>query len=309
MRQTNEAPAPRQDPLAGDLVQVSGYIRQAGERIRALRARRGMTRKQLSHDSGVSERYLAKAESGNANVSFILLWRITRGLGVHFLELFPDGPDDASHLRPLLDLVRQLSPDQQTDAYALLHRRFVRSRVVSRGVALIGLRGAGKTRLGTLLAQRCNVPFVRLGEVIERLGGMSLDELFSLGGQQAYRRLEHQALEHVLARFPTAVVEAAGSVVSESRTFNLLLDSYFTVWIKASPAEHMERVLAQGDLRPMRGHKEAMHDLKRILVEREADYRAADYTLDTSGRAVDACLAELVARCEQPLAQESVGLR
>lgn len=297
-KDTGEIVAPMTaDPSSVEDSELDQYIQRIGERIRGIRARRGMIRKHLSKHSGISERYLAQAEAGKANISIALLWRIAQALEVKLINLLPEGEMVESGT-PLLALIRHLTPKEQECAYGLLQKRFTRPQNAVHGVALIGLRGAGKTRLGSLLADDCKVPFVRLGEVIQRQAGMSIGELFSLGGQKAYRRQERQALEYVLAHHPVAVVEAGGSLVSQPDTFNLLLDSYYTVWLKATPEEHMNRTLAQGDLRPMAGNKDALEDLKLILTEREPDYQLANYVLDTSGRKVIDCLLELVTQCE-----------
>ncbi|MEX1065506.1 MAG: helix-turn-helix transcriptional regulator [Aquisalimonadaceae bacterium] len=262
-------------------------------RVRALRARRGMTRKDLSRHSDISERYLAQLENGDANPSIALLLRIAAAMDVDIQELLPSRVNTGLRMTPLLELLQRLRPDEEEAAFSLLVRHFPRHDGPFRGVALVGLRGAGKTTLGAALAEHYSLPFLRLGDVVEQMGGMGLGELFSLGGQKAYRRLERQALQYVLEHYPLAVVEAGGSLVSESETLELLLGSYFTVWVKADPQEHMSRVASQGDLRPMEGNEEAMADLRRILAEREPYYRTANAILNTSGRAVDDCLNEL----------------
>lgn len=273
--------------------ELSRSLAYLSARVRALRARRGMTRKDLSRDSGISERYLAQLENGDANPSVALLLRMAGAMGVDIQELLPTRANHGLRLTPLLELLQRLEPEEEEAAYKLLIHHFPRLHGPFRGVALIGLRGAGKSTLGMKLARRHGLPFLRLGDVVEQLGGMNLGELFSLGGQKAYRRLEGQALRHVLENHPLAVLEAGGSLVSEPRTFELLLGSYFTVWVRASPEEHMNRVVSQGDLRPMEGNEAAMDDLRRILAEREPYYRMANAILDTGGRTVAECLTEL----------------
>ncbi len=275
-------------------------MQQIGARIRAIRARRGMIRKHLSTHSGISERYLAKAEAGQANLSIALLWKLAQALQVQLGDLLPDA--DGAGINPaLLALLRGLSADEQESAFELLRSRFSSAAKKTSGVALIGLRGAGKSHLGSLLAAEFRVPFVRLGQVIEEIAGMNTGELFSLGGQKAYRRTEKQALEQVRQSYPRAVLEVGGSLVSQPETLGLLLESYYTVWVRATPEEHMKRVMAQGDLRPMAGNQQAMEDLQRILDEREPEYRLADYTLDTTGRAALDCLRELAAQSRSRL--------
>jgi len=295
-------PSPDESGVAE--LEFDRYVNAIGKRIRGIRARRGMTRKDLAKHSVISERYLAQAESGKANISIALLWRIAQALQVKLIELLPEDGAEAIH-PPLVTFLRRLPPDQQAAAHIALQERFATPVTRVHGVALIGLRGAGKSRLGELLAEQFGVPFIRIGDVIEEIAGMKIGELFSLGGQKGYRRFEKRALEHVIGHHPVAVVEAGGSIVSQAETLGLLLDSYYTVWIKASPAEHMKRVMAQGDTRPMEGSEQAMEDLVRILAEREPEYRLAHYILDTSGRSILDCCQDLANQCEPYLRTKS----
>lgn len=242
-----------------------GYLRAVGERVRGLRARRGLTRRSLAGDSGVSERYLAQLEAGQGNASLLIIRQLARALGVSPEELIAEGETHAGN-----DAVR-------------------RGRI-----ALIGLRGAGKTTLGTYAAERLGVPFVELDREVERAAGVSLATIFEIYGQDRYRRYERECLEHVLASVPCFVVAAGGSIVSERETFERLLSACFTAWLSAAPAEHMARVIAQGDMRPMAGNREAMQDLQRILAEREPLYRRADVEISTSGKPVDESLDALL---------------
>lgn len=269
------------------------YIMRIGQRINVIRSRRGMIRKDLSKHSGVSERYLAQTETGKANISIALLWRIAHALNVEIADLLPETASGSINTT-LLNLMRNLTNIQQEEGFAVLKKHFSEPAQKGKGVALIGLRGAGKTRLGGILADEFKVPFVRLGSVIEDLAQMEIGELISLGGQNAFRRLEKQALVHVIENHQGSVIEIGGSLVSQSETFNLLLDSFFCIWLKASPQEHMQRVMDQGDLRPMEGNKEALEDLRLILAEREPEYRLADCTLDTTHRNITDCILELV---------------
>lgn len=269
-------------------------IAQIAHRIKDCRVRLGLTRRLLSVHSGISERYLSQIEAGKANISVALLWRITQAMDVDMHEVLPTSSIRGELSSPLFRLIKNLSPKQQDQAAGLLEAHL--SPVPrSRGVALIGLRGAGKSELGNLLGDHSGVPFVDLVQVIEQLSGMEVGELFALGGQSAYRRFEQQALDHVLKSYNKAIVETGGSLVMQHDTYHKLLARYHTVWIKASADEHMQRVIAQGDLRPMRGNaRAAMGDLKRILAERQKEYQAAHFTLDTTGRSVHSCLSELV---------------
>lgn len=273
---------------------LAGLLLYLSERIRGFRAARGMSRKDLARHSAISERYLAQLENGKANPSVEVLWRIAEAMDVDFANLLSQSRKPMLANAALWNLLHGMGPAEQASAHAMLTKQFsARPAGTKQGVALIGLRGAGKTTLGRRAAHTLQLPFVRLGEMIEQLGGMELWEMFSLAGQKTYRRLERQALEHVLQAQPQAVLEAGGSIVSEPATFDLLLGSYFTIWLRASPEEHMQRVAHQGDTRPMQGNHEAMADLNRILREREHDYARADYTLDTRGASVDACAQEL----------------
>lgn len=264
-----------------------------GDRVRIIRARRGIARKQLSSQSDVSERYLAQVESGKANISIVLLHRLARAMMVPVTDLLPSS-DQPNLPKPLMELMQRLEPEQLDEALHLLGQHFEPQRRQRSGIALIGLRGAGKSSLGRCLADAFELPFIGISDVVEQLSGMKPSELIALGGQAAYRPLEREALEYVMAEYPLSVVEAGGSLVSEPDTFQRLLNNYYTVWLKASPDEHMQRVIKQGDMRPMQSSGRAMDDLKRILVEREVDYRKADYALNTSKRSIDECISELI---------------
>jgi XRE family transcriptional regulator, aerobic/anaerobic benzoate catabolism transcriptional regulator len=265
-----------------------GFLRLLGERVRELRARRGMTRKILAKDSGVSERYLAQLEGGQGNVSIVLLRKLAAALDVPLDRLVGDGPEDSPDLVHAVELLRGLRPDQLAQARDMLARGFGAADPVARGrrIALIGLRGAGKTTLGTLLAERLDVPFIELDREIERESGVSLATIFDFYGQAGFRRLERTCLDRVIAEHPRFVLATGGSLVSEPATFERLLAACYTVWLHASPSEHMERVVAQGDMRPMAGNRESMADLQRILAGRTALYERADADVQTGGRSI-----------------------
>lgn len=271
------------------------YLRQLGERVRGHRARRGMTRRILAQASGVSERYLAQLEHGEGNISILLLRQVGQALGLPISELAREGGEQSVELSLLVEFFERLPADKQREVLRAVMDGAGAPQKRERRLALIGLRGAGKSTLGERVARHFAIPFVRLGAEIEKLAGMTVNEIYSLSGQAAYRRLEHRALSQAVGAHARVVIETGGSLVAEPATFGLLLASCFTVWVRTSPEEHMARVVAQGDLRPMADNSDAMADLRRILAEREPFYRKADAILDTSGREIDSCVAELAA--------------
>lgn len=289
--------APPASPAAVDakLVELAQLI---GDNVRRQRARRGMSRKVLAQFSGVSERYLAQLEGGQANASINVLWTLAQAMDTTLASLLdaPRAENPDLHLaRQLLD---SLSAEDQSAAYRLLRLRFAGQAGPSGRIGLIGLRGAGKTTLGKILARHYHVPFIRLTALVEQTAGMDMPEIFIAMGQRGYRRLELNALQQTIAQHPRAVIETGGSIVSEPESFDLLLSSCFTVWLQASPREHMQRVMDQGDTRPIEGHMQrAMDDLQAILDSRGAFYRRADAALDTSGRTVEVCADALIALC------------
>ena len=275
----------------------SAYLRALGERVRETRARRGMTRKLLARDSGVSERYLAQLESGQGNISILLLRQIARALDTPVDALVLEGEAPSVDLVHITEFLRRLPAAELPQARGILIQHFGEvDQEARRGrIALIGLRGAGKSTLGAMLAGRLEVPFLELDRLIEQESGVALSAIFDLYGQSGFRRLERRCLDHVNERYPRFVLATGGSLVSEPATFERLLTMCFTVWLRATPEEHMLRVIAQGDMRPMADNREAMSDLKRILEVREPLYRKADLTIETGGRDVDETLAMVTA--------------
>ncbi len=277
------------------------FLASLGRRVREAREQRGMARKVLSQTANVSERYLAQLEAGEGNASIVLLRRVAGALGVRLTDLLDsDGPVAEQRLiRRFLD---SLPPKRLEEVLRRLTQDFGQDEAVRRKrITLIGLRGAGKTTLGTALAKALRRPLVELDKEIEREAGISLSEVFLLYGQAGYRRIERRCLERMINSQEDVVLTVGGGIVSEPETYNLLLLNCFTVWIKAAPEEHMARVILQGDLRPMAGNEEAMEDLRKILISREPLYGKADAVVDTSGRTVDksfATLRELAAPTE-----------
>jgi XRE family aerobic/anaerobic benzoate catabolism transcriptional regulator len=279
----------------GEAPAEEAYLRRVGERVRLGRARRGMSRKVLSAASGVSERYLADLERGAGNASLLVLRQIAEALGLEVAELVSDRAEQPIDLTLAVHQLERLSAAELVEARRLLAQRFGRADASARGrVALVGLRGAGKTTLGERAAQALGVPFVELDREVERASGMELAEIFATHGQAMYRRLERQCLETVIARYHRAVIATGGSLVTEPATYDLLLSSCFVVWLTAAPQEHMGRVLAQGDLRPMAEGPQAMDDLKAILESRSALYAKADVEVSTSDLSEADALAALL---------------
>jgi XRE family aerobic/anaerobic benzoate catabolism transcriptional regulator len=282
-------------------------LAELGPRVRAWRARRGMTRKQLAADSGLSERFLADVESGKGNVSINSLEAAARALNITIQDLLQDAPRPA--IARLQGLLARLDEHQLDQAYALLASSFGLANVHGREqrIGLVGLRGAGKTTLGAQLAAQRGVPFVELDREIEREAGTSMAEILLLHGQAGYRRYERRALLRIAEEHSEGVVmTTGGSIVSERETFDLLQSHFYCVWVKASPEEHMNRVVAQGDLRPFKAARgeedgdvsraamnEALEDLRRILASREPLYARADAVVDTAARSVKQSLKDL----------------
>lgn len=270
------------------------YLSAVGERVRNVRALRGISRKTLAKDSGVSERYLASLESGRGNVSILLLRKIAQAMGTAVEQLARSSPEPLPDVGLLQQWVSHLGQTEARRALRVLRAEFSGDTIERRKrIALIGLRGAGKSTLGTALAARRGMPFIELDREIETAAGASLSEVFLLYGQAAYRRYERRALDAILARDEAMIIATGGGIVAEAETFDLLLTYCTVIWVKADPEEHMARVVAQGDQRPMQGNREAMHDLRRILDRRDVLYRRADATVDTSGRTVAQSLHSL----------------
>jgi XRE family aerobic/anaerobic benzoate catabolism transcriptional regulator len=237
----------------------TAYLSRLGERVRAWRTEQGMTRKTLSEASGVSERYLAQLESGQGNMSVLLLRKVARAMGVAVDRLVQEDEREPRAAR----------------------------------IALIGLRGAGKSTLGTKLAQAVGAPFVELDREVEKEAGAKLGEVFAMYGQDAFRRFERRALDRVLNQYPRAVIATGGSLVTDPATYQTLLERCLCVWLKTSPEEHMSRVIEQGDMRPFKGRSAALDEIRKLLADRQRLYGRADATVDTSTRSVKQSLAEI----------------
>ena len=270
------------------------YLHRLGERVRTLRHQRGITRKALAQHAKVSERYLAQLEVGRGNISIVLLRRIARAIGLPVAQLVHEGAEPPLDLVLLTQFLERLPPDMLVDARKLVTEHFSSPAEDRRRIALIGLRGGGKSTLGRMLAERLDVPFIELDREIERRSGANLSEIFDMFGQETFRRAEREALDDVLRRHPHFVIATSGSIVTEPGTLELLLASCFTVWVRAEPEEHMKRVMAQGDMRPMANNARAMEDLVSILKSREPLYAKAEAVLATTGKTPEQNLAELL---------------
>lgn len=273
------------------------FLEALGRRVRDKRGQRGMSRKVLARVSGISERYIAQLEGGKGNVSIVLLRRVATAMSAHLDDLVPCA--EASSDWPMFrDLLRTADRDQigrARDALSGERRRGMQSAGGFDGIALIGLRGAGKSTLGRILADCIGWRFIELNKEIERENGLSIAEIIALYGQDGFRRMEQTSLTALLSRNDPIVLATGGGIVSEPLTFDLILSSFHTVWIKAEPEEHMSRVRKQGDLRPMADDRSAMAELRTILKSREPLYSRADAVVDTARLSVAEAAAKLEA--------------
>ena len=275
----------------------TSFLEQLGQRVRTMRALRGMSRKVLAKVSGISERYIAQLEGGKGNVSIVLLRRVSNAMGAHLEDLIPAG-EPAPDWPVIRDLIRKATPSQIAHAKDVLSGQgngaSTQRQMAFAGIALIGLRGAGKSTLGKLLAKKIGWSFVELNKEVEQQNGLSVAEIIALYGQEGFRRMEQAALGQLLARKELMVLATGGGIVSEPLTFDLILSSFYTIWLKAEPQEHMARVRKQGDLRPMADDRSAMAELRTILLSREPLYARASAVVDTAGLTVDTAAARLI---------------
>ena len=280
---------------------MSEYLQQLGVRLREARIRRGLTQDQLAKNCGLSSRFVAKVEVGGGNISVSRLRELARALEVPIESLAAENVPGSPAFEQSTNFLKKLPPADLDNAHRLLLERFsgAPSALRSSRIALTGLRGAGKSALGSLLAQRLQCPFIELDRQIEHDTGLTLSIIFDLYGQPGYRRMERIALDRVLERHRRFVLATGGGIVSDPGNYNRLLSTCFTIWLRAKPEDYMARVLKQGDRRPMAQSRQAMRDLRRILNSREALYRQADAVIDTSGQSIKNCVYTLVRLARQ----------
>lgn len=283
----------------------SPFLEALGERVRTLRSRQGMTRRSVALAADVSERHLANLEYGTGNVSVLVLLQVAQALQCSLAELLGDVTTSSPEWLLIRELLGKRSEADLRRARVQLSEMFGEggnAQERKNRIALIGLRGAGKTALGQRLADDMGFPFIELSREIEQFAGCQISEIHNLYGANAYRRYERRALEEAIQIYPEVVIATPGGLVSDSANFNLLLSHCTTVWLQADAADHMGRVAAQGDMRPMAASREAMEDLKRILEGRSAFYSKADLTINTSTRTEDQAFAALRSAVRQHLA-------
>lgn len=268
------------------------YIAAVGLRVRELREQQGLSRRRLSEVSGVSQRYLAQLETGAGNITIGLLRAVARALGCSAAELAAEITGPNAPIAELLQHYRNASDKQQLRLMALL-RPQADQPVRAHRLALIGMRGAGKSTLGQMLARRCKAPLLELNRHIEQHSGMTIHDVMAIYGQEGYRRMERQSLEALALENDRMILAVSGGIVTDEHTFALLRHRCHTIWLKTTPEEHMTRVRAQGDFRPMAGHPSAIGELREILAAREPLYAQADVVLDTTGKPLEESLRHL----------------
>ncbi len=303
---TNTAPGETRIPgPQSEATHAAAFLATMGNEVRRHRAKRGMTRRQLAQASLTSERYLAQIESGAGNPSVSVLRAIAQALDLPISALLPESGARTAALDAILDLVMQV-PEGELPALAKeieAHVMRAGSADRARRIALVGLRGAGKSTLGRMLAQRLGWPFIELDRRVEEEYGASIPDLIEMVGTATFRRQERHALQRVIAEHEAAIITTAGGIVANPETYALLLRGAHTVWIKARPEEHMSRVMAQGDFRPMAQNRRAMADLVAILEARRPDYARAEAEVDTSGDSIEQSFAKLL-RVVTPFVEE-----
>lgn len=289
------------EPAKLDLADGSSDLHNVlAQRVRDARARRFMTRKALAHESGISLAYLARVEGGTGNISLGLLQRLARALNLPIESFLGDEQVPNADFTMIVEFLKRQTPER----LALIRRQLFDNPDRARRVALVGIRGVGKSTLGPVLAERLSVPFVELNREIEKEAGLAVSEIFTVFGQHGYRVIERRCLERIIVNHPSVVLATAGGIVAETATYELLLSSFYTIWLKASPEVMFERVLAQHDARiasPELRH-EALENIERTLDARRHLYELAPAAFDTSGKTVEQIVRGLLG-----LLPESLG--
>ncbi len=291
--------APGEAAVSGpqnEAADAAAFLVAIGREVRRHRARRGMTRRQLAQASLTSERYLAQIESGAGNPSASVLRAIAQALDLPISALLPETGARTAALGAILHLVTQLPEGELPRLAKEIEAHAARAGNADRArrIALVGLRGAGKSTLGRMLAQRLGWPFIELDRRVEEEYGATIPDLIEMTGTATFRRHERHAMERAIDEHDAAIITTAGGIVANPETYALLLRRAHTVWIKARPEEHMSRVMAQGDFRPMAHNRQAMADLMAILEARRTDYARAEAEVDTSGDAIEQSFAKLL---------------
>ncbi|MFY0614691.1 MAG: helix-turn-helix transcriptional regulator [Hyphomicrobiaceae bacterium] len=276
---------------------IAELLETVGQRVRTARQRIGLSRRELSEKSGVSQRYIAQLETGQGNISIALLMRLGDALGLRIDWLVAAEDPWHSPIGAITTLLSSASAEQVQRVLAILDPEHPQQRRARR-IAFIGLRGAGKSTLGRLAADQLEMPFLELNDEIEQASGMAVTEVMALYGQEGYRHLERSALERISATHESLMLAVAGGIVSNPESFSFLLHNFHTIWLKAEPEEHMARVRAQGDERPMAGNPDAMSELRQILTSREALYARASVSINTSKRSTDESLQQVLRAIE-----------
>ncbi len=287
----SRAGASRREDLRAD---EAAIVRAVGHLLRRARAKRGMTRAQLAHQSGASERYLAQIEGGQGNPSVVMLKSIADALELPLIELLPRANGEGAAMAHILDMLARMPATELPAIAELIAKRAAEESDRGSRIALIGLRGAGKSTLGQRLATELGFPFIELDRLVEQEYGAHIPDLIEMAGLATFRRYERSCLERVIHKHQQAVIAVAGGIVANAETYGMLLQRTQAVWIKARPEQHMSRVMQQGDFRPMAHNREAMADLVAILDARRADYKRAHAVLDSSNDAVERSLEKLL---------------